>query len=164
MMAINLKRTFIASDHHFGSYSHFWPFMTFTKDEENVLIDKWNQVVQSNDTVIYNGDFHDCGLADLIDYRKRLNGHIILVKGNHDFFQDEIYEAIFDEVYDELKLDDLEIVIRHIPQEDSKVKQIYGHLHHGIPNPLDPTMNYCSCIQFHNGYPICLNDIIEQLR
>ena len=45
-----------------------------------------------------------------------------------------------------------------------ETKQIYGHLHHGIPNPLDPTMNYCSCIQFHNGYPICLNDIIEQLR
>ena len=63
-MNFDPSHTFITSDHHFGSWKKFIAFKVFSEDEEKTLINKWNSTVCQNDTVIYNGDFHDGDLSD----------------------------------------------------------------------------------------------------
>lgn len=90
-------KLFLTSDCHFGhdnirKYCNR-PFKTV--EEMNArIIKNWNERVKPEDTVIHIGDF--CfkntpggkpgeGMINRADfYRKRLNGNIVFVKGNHD--------------------------------------------------------------------------------
>lgn len=57
---------------------------------EKKLIDNWNQVVNRGNLVFHLGDFalghyKNYSLADsILLWRNKLNGNIILIKGNHD--------------------------------------------------------------------------------
>ena len=161
-MDIDIKHTFLTSDHHFGSYRLPSIFRVFTKDEEDIAIDKWNSVVKKNDTVIYVGDFSDCNLTDLIEYRKRLNGNIILIKGNHDTFSNDIYKAVFQDIKSKLIIPELNLDIAHIPREKiSKYICIYGHLHRGSAfKSLLPNHKFCTCVSRNDGYPVRLDSIL----
>ena len=163
-MICDLKHTFVTSDHHFGSARYPNPFRIFTEDEEKVLIDKWNSVVRRDDVVIYNGDFHDCGFISLVDYITRLNGNLILVKGNHDYLGNDIYEILFNQVHDELLIENLGVVVRHIPDVKSKDFQIYGHFHSDQFVKMDPTTSFCSCVMRNDGYPVRLDEVAKQLK
>lgn len=48
------------------------------------LIENWNKVVSSKDTVYHLGDFGFGKYEMLLSIFKRLNGHKIFIKGNHD--------------------------------------------------------------------------------
>ena len=48
------------------------------------LTDNWNSVVKDGDTVVHCGDFAHPRCRDASSYLSRLNGSIILVRGNHD--------------------------------------------------------------------------------
>ena len=48
---------------------------------DEMLIEKWNSVVGTEDTVLHLGDFAFKGIEE---YSKRLNGNKILLRGNHD--------------------------------------------------------------------------------
>jgi calcineurin-like phosphoesterase family protein len=61
------------------------------------MIEKWNSVVNPEDVVYYMGDFSFNSKM----FRHRVNGHIILVRGNHD---KKKYDNLFDEVHDYLTL------------------------------------------------------------
>ena len=100
-MKVDPSRTFVTSDHHFGSWKHNpcpWRPPVFSQDEEESLIAKWNVVVKPSDFVVYVGYFCDGNISDLMAYHKRLNGIIALVKGNHDMLPDEVYKAVFQSV------------------------------------------------------------------
>ena len=162
-MSYSLRHTFVTSDHHFGSWKN-GPFVAFTQEQENELIEKWNNVIKPNDIVLYNGDFCDCDVLNLIQYVKKLNGQIILIKGNHDILPLNVYNSIFKDVEDEMFLPELNLVINHIPVETS-YNQVYGHLHRGeIVGPLDKAHNFCSCVQANDGYPISLEHILLSFK
>lgn len=59
------------------------------------IIDNWNRVVTSSDTVYHLGDF---SFGDPKPYRKMLKGRIVLILGNHDKCLNQ-YSSIFNEVY-----------------------------------------------------------------
>ena len=163
-MNFDPSHTFITSDHHFGSWKNMpMPFHVFSENEEKVLIGKWNSIVCQNDTVIYNGDFHDCGLTDLIEYRKKLNGNIILIKGNHDILPTNVYKAVFQDVLDELFINEYSLLIHHCPRNLDDPREIFGHIHRSI-SAFDDPHRFCSCIQFNDGYPISLEKILEKIR
>lgn len=72
------------ADTHFGHsaivrHSHR-PFTTL-KEHDDALVNNWNACVRPGDTVYHCGDF---AWHDAAGYRKRLNGQIHLVLGNHD--------------------------------------------------------------------------------
>ena len=162
-MIVDPNHTFITSDHHFKSYDLPLSFMqVFSKSEEDSLIDKWNSVITSDDIVIYVGDFCDGNVNDLIQYRKRLNGNIVLVKGNHDILPDDAYKAIFNAVYESVYLDNLNISISHYPTTDKAIKyHMHGHTHRSSDLKEILSNNiFCSCVSKHNGYPILLKDIL----
>ena len=50
-----------------------------------VLINNWNSVVDEDSTVFHLGDFAWGGFNKWKEIRDMLNGHIVLIKGNHDW-------------------------------------------------------------------------------
>lgn len=159
-MTIDPSKTFVTSDHHFDSSK--LPFLhVFTPEQEETLIDKWNSVVKPDDLVLYNGDFCDSDEESLLKFKSRLNGHIVLIKGNHDRLSDDFYKKVFDDVLDKLVLEDMNLVIQHKPKTCS-MNQIYGHMHRGqIVGPLDKSTNFCSCVQAHDGFPVSLDEVLK---
>ena len=162
LMEFDLNHTFVTSDHHFGSWKKTSYFRVFTKEQEDEAVKKWNSIVKDNDVVLYVGDFHDCTVRELIDYKRMLNGNIILIKGNHDVLPVDLYKGLFKDVVEELQVQD--IWLRHVPYDDGR-KQIYGHLHRGESK--DPFMlknGFCACASFHDGMLLLLNDILKKIN
>ena len=164
-MKIDPKHTFFTSDHHFGSYKLPRPFCVFSKEDEKILIEKWNATIGINDLVIYVGDFCDCNLTDMIAYRKALNGKFLFIKGNHDMFPQNVYEAVFQSFKTKLIVPEFNLDIAHVPREKlSKRICIYGHLHRGITfKPLLPNHKICTCASKNDGYPLKMSDILDKV-
>lgn len=59
------------------------PFRT-TGEMNEALIEKWNSVVKPEDIIIHCGDFFMGRVKKIDEILPRLNGKIILVRGNHD--------------------------------------------------------------------------------
>ena len=78
---------FFTSDTHFNHEAILRfcdrPF-TSIQEHDKVLIDNWNSVVGPEDTVFHLGDFCFGGFPKWKEIREQLNGHIILIVGNHD--------------------------------------------------------------------------------
>ncbi len=110
---------YFTSDTHFGHANILTyckrPFSSVEEMNE-ALIKKWNAVVGPGDTVYLLGDF-SMGPKENVFIRKRLNGKVILVKGNHDKKDALLKEAGFDEIHRrlEIELDGYKLYLAHIP-------------------------------------------------
>lgn len=62
----------------------FRPFHDVSEMTE-ALVEYWNSTVKEEDTVYHLGDFGIGSKRKLIDIRGRLNGNIIMIRGNHDY-------------------------------------------------------------------------------
>jgi calcineurin-like phosphoesterase family protein len=70
---------------------------------------QWNEQVSKDDVVYHLGDFA-MGPSDLLDdTRAKLNGKIILVRGNHDRSRSRMLSAGFEDVVDQLRLNTPEL-------------------------------------------------------
>lgn len=75
------------SDNHFFhknciKYSNR-PFKD-VEEMNNILISNWNNLVHKDDIVIFVGDFALASKMHIKETRDKLNGDILLIKGNHD--------------------------------------------------------------------------------
>lgn len=78
---------FFTSDTHFGHDKDFlWKPRGFSSIQEHdeMIIQRWNENVKPEDTVYHLGDVMLGDNKHGIDCLHRLNGHIILLPGNHD--------------------------------------------------------------------------------
>ena len=124
------------SDHHFNHVKIIeYCNRPFTNIEEmnEYMIKQWNSVVGENDLVYHLGDFalqsDKEAVANLVN---QLNGHIILILGNHDRHGKQWFlDCGFVEVYKNLILGDY--ILSHRPQTLDKlsenVRNIHGHIH-----------------------------------
>ncbi len=140
------------SDHHFGHKNIIEycdrPFATIAEMNEG-LVESWNNLVGSEDTVYYLGDF-SLKNSVMEQYAPRLKGKKILIAGNHDgchpcnhdgkWGQLSLYRNYFSEVYDELEWQGLHL--HHMPyhdQDDDRYPEyrpindgrilLHGHVH-----------------------------------
>lgn len=106
------------------------------------IIDKWNKRVKYNDTVYILGDV---GLpksredvTHTIKTLKMLNGHKVLIVGNHDkdLLKHPEFRACFDEIhhYREVRDNKRKVVLFHYPIEEwngfyRDSIHLYGHVH-----------------------------------
>ena len=105
---------------------------------DDVLIDAWNRVVGPEDWVLHLGDVAFGHHDQVADYRKRLNGRICVVLGNHDRTRSSMLAAGFDIAVTsgEIRLGDDRWVCRHdpskiTPETAAGAKRVlHGH-HHG---------------------------------
>lgn len=79
------NKTFLISDMHFGHELTLLfvprPFES-THDMNIKLVENWNSVVRSKDTVWHLGDLNWTHTASM--WKHKLNGNVRFVKGNHD--------------------------------------------------------------------------------
>ena len=166
-------KTHFTSDTHFNhkniiEYSNR-PYTDINHMTE-MLVQNWNSVVDKGDTVIHVGDFAMGDKEQIPGIRKRLNGRIVLVLGNHDYDRrGQILKPIqaggFDEMYPELtiEVDGIMVYVRHEPKLDFRSTaevpyHICGHVHDAW-NRKGHIINAGMDVR---GYkPITLNDMIN---
>lgn len=145
-------KTWITSDLHFGHerIREFCPktrghYQSTTHMNED-MIAQWNQQVLSTDRVYILGDVSFEPPQKAAETISRLNGHKVLVKGNHDRknLKYELFAAQFVEIHDylELNYNGNYIVMMHYPicEWDRMHRgslHFHGHLH-GNKSGLEP--------------------------
>lgn len=130
------------------------------KLHDKMLIDNWNSVVSKDDTVWFLGDF--CfGSTNIKNYINKLNGHIKLIKGNHDKKSDAFYrEAGFEYVSNYPILLKKHFMLMHAPLDkfEPGFFYVYGHVH-SSPNYETKTKNsICACVERHEFKPFLISD------
>lgn len=177
---------YITSDLHIGHDRDFIVqdrgFQTIT-DHDNTIVERWNKTVSKEDEVYLLGDVMmkdtDYGMKIL----ESLNGHIHIIRGNHDTDEkikaylesDNVIEAVAATYY---RMGKITFYMSHYPTlvSHSKLKKmnhalinLYGHTHQktnfyddGIHGP-HPYMYHVG-VDSHNLTPILLEDIVEEIR
>ena len=154
---------YVTSDYHFGSWKGLSCFKVMSTEQEDDAIAKWNSIVKDDDIVYYLGDFCDSGLEDCIQYRKKLNGDIILVKGNHDILPDGIGWTLFKGIVNS-KMWIGDVQLQHCPDIGANGKQLFGHVHRdGITDPFYLADGLCVCATMHGNQPLLLEDAINAI-
>ena len=172
--------TYFISDTHFGESEDGFLVLgreDMFRDKEDMitqLISNWNDTVSEEDIVYHLGDVF-WGLSD--DNRKaiinKLNGHKILVMGNHDRDHTvEYWKTIgFDKVYDVPILYNNGFLLSHEPVylNYGAIINIFGHVHLStIYKDYSPT-HFCACVERINYTPVteeyvrfCINKVRKE--
>jgi calcineurin-like phosphoesterase family protein len=160
----------IIADTHFGhsniiKYANR-PFTNYTQ-MDNEMIEQWNSVVRGDDQVVFLGDFSLTRPEDVVNYRKKLNGEIIILLGNHDrefprsFWELNGFKAAIDYpiVYKDF------FILSHEPidwiSERLPVLNIHGHIHEKTHYNLDNN-HYNVSVENINYTPVRLQDILKK--
>ena len=138
------------SDPHFNEDEDLKkPFPNRPTAEEQIKM--INSKVGRKDTLIILGDIGD------IECAKKLRGHKILVKGNHDKGLSN-YEEVFEEIYGGPVMIADKIILSHEPLGVKFAYNIHGHDHMG-KQFTSGGMNVCSDVI---GYtPVSFNQFIK---
>lgn len=177
-----MSRIFMSSDLHFGHDRMFiWGPRGFESSQEHdeMIIRNWNSIVGPEDTVYVLGDLM---LGDN-DYGKccveRLNGHIKLIRGNHDSNKrwNEVYPTIpnielvgWADVINYCKY---HFYLSHFPTLTGNLEKeslhqmilcLHGHTHSKDKFYEDRPYIYNVALDANNNTPVLLDDIIEQMK
>ena len=173
-------RIFITSDPHYNHDREFiWKARGFSSINEmnEAYVSKWNKTIDADDDAYILGDVM-LGDPSSIEYVKRLNGRIHIVLGNHDTSnREKMYRELPNvvevaEVGVRLKYKKHHFVLTHYPMmtgnlEKESLKQmslnLYGHTHQLTNFYNDMPFLYHVGVDSHNGYPVLLDDIIEEM-
>lgn len=164
---------YFTSDLHFGHLNIIKycnrPFSD-VEEMDKILIDNWNRRVNKNDTVYILGDFIKNGDHNVINnYLSQLNGSKILILGNHDGYIKINHQLLnFSRVssYEELELDDKQIILFHYPMLEWKNKNsgaicLHGHIHSKKRNCFNIKNLYDVGVDANSFSPITLKEILE---
>lgn len=166
-------KTYITSDIHF-SHNNIIKFCnrpyTDKSEMDEDIIKNWNETVTPDDHVYILGDVSFAPQARTIEILYRLNGHLHLVKGNHDEVMNhsEIKNRFISfRDYYEMKYQGNLIVMFHFPIAHWN-KRHYGsyHLHghlHGNPSGLKGRIKDVG-MDTNNMKPYLLDDIMSELE
>ena len=171
---IDPERTFVTSDHHFCSFGCLLKRTTEEDDARHIAT--WNEIVGKDDLVLYVGDFCDSPqFKDFIELKGKLNGHLVLIKGNHDDFlvenrgfSDEHLRLIFEDVVEEMIIDEFNLQLLHDPRSVKRrdgMKLIHGHTH--LPDfdnvETVTSATFCCCACRHDWKPVKLADALKSM-
>ncbi len=167
-----MANIFVIGDTHFGHANILTfkdklglPLRPFADVEEmdETIVAKWNKTVRPQDHVYHLGDVA-MKRPDVERICPRLNGHLRLVRGNHDIFATSMYLKYFDEVYGSRVLDDM--ILTHIPIHPESIKErwhgnVHGHLHSRSSYSGKYFNASCEMIDYT---PISLEDVKKKLK
>ena len=158
-------KTFFIGDTHFGHKrvitftnadgSLMRPFDSIEEHDE-VLVERWNKVIRPNDRVYHLGDV--VMNRSSLPIIHRLNGHKILVKGNHDVFRAQEYLDVgFDDIQGAVIFKS-GFVLTHIPIHTCDLNRwrinIHGHHHNNRMLDDDPRYVCVSVERLPNWTPV----------
>lgn len=130
------------SDQHFGHRNIIEYCNRPWKDIHEMnqgIIDNWNSVVSTEDTIFVVGDVFLCSPGQAKEIISQLNGKKILIRGNHDRSIETMKGVGFAEVYSKLTIqlqDGRQALLSHKPITWNQFRNeanllIHGHHHHG---------------------------------
>lgn len=133
-----MPNVFFTSDLHFGHKNIIRfdnrPFFS-VEEMDKTLIENWNRKVSADDTVYVLGDISWYNDEKTTEIFAGLNGHKILIKGNHDRVRGKV-RKVFEEItdYKEISLNGNKIVLCHYPiiffnRHHYGAYMFYGHVH-----------------------------------
>lgn len=178
-----MPNTFFISDTHFFNDNIIrYCNRPFANAEEMnaALIHNWNSVVKPEDTVYHLGDFV-MGRTDGVEpILSQLNGHIVLVRGNHDT---DAKLDIYSRFPDKIEVKDIAYVpynglffvcchftvtneefLSLISKHNSEVIVLHGHVHDLVPFYTPETHSFNLSADVVNFTPVNINDIFKTVR
>jgi calcineurin-like phosphoesterase family protein len=128
-----MSQWWFTADHHFGHFAMInhanRPFNTDIEMDET-MIAAWNDSVHRRDIVVYAGDFtmHPKRKWVYDKYIRHLNGNIIWIKGNHDWWMGKERHIYHKQLFGQ------GIAVSHYPMRTWKNHQhgwwqLHGHSH-----------------------------------
>ena len=181
------KNIYFVSDSHFGHTNIIKYCKRPFKDVEEhdaELIRRWNEKVPEDGIVFHLGDVGFGKSKYINDILRKLNGHIYLVIGNHDW-RHVVTECSwrFEEMAQQInmKIGEQHIILNHYPllcfagvyRESNPTWQLFGHVHtspytdSGLDTPrlvnLFPTQ-YDVGVDNNNFTPVSYFDILKKLN
>ena len=111
------------------------PFKDISEMNETI-ISNWNSIITKDDIVYHLGDFSLSNDEEIKNIFNKLNGNIILIRGNHDRKSVKFYENIGFKVltHAPIILDEYKLMLSHVPLSDDKIINGYINLHGHIHN------------------------------
>lgn len=183
------NKIFFTSDTHANHFNIIASCKRPFKDEKEMnetLINNWNSVVDEDSLVFHLGDFAWGGYNKWKDFRDKLNGHIVLIKGNHDeknlttTGEKELFDFVTYQM--KIKIENRAVYLNHYPflcyagiyrEPQDQVWALHGHIHLG-PTSLDgkdaPRMWYLYPTQYdvgvdmNNYTPISWKQVKEKIE
>lgn len=170
------SKVYVISDTHFGHSNilKFEPLRSHYKDiqeHDKDLVERWNSVVRSEDTVWHLGDVYFGSKDSAKDVLQSLKGYKRLVLGNHDAKKEEFLRQFFEKIYGVAEYG--KCILSHIPVhpyqlEKRYMRNIHGHMHSKCVYALDynsdpiPDKRYvCVSVEQTNFQPILLQKVIQ---
>lgn len=173
---------FLTSDTHFGHDREFlWGPRGFTSSQEHdeAIIKNWNEVVGPDDIVYHMGDLMLGDNAHGIECVKRLNGHIKLIRGNHDTdARWKLYETLSNVELigwaEVIKYKKYQFYLSHHPTMTSNLEKaphlrmhlinLYGHTHQPNKFYMDTPYLFHVGLDSNDCRPVLLDDAIEMMK
>ena len=144
------------------------PFKTI-EEMDYTIINNWNNIIDKTDVVYHCGDFALATKEKIINYAKQLNGHIILIRGNHErssikFYEEECGFEVIRTKYWTLAINNdsklNKYVFSHKPMENIFLEDminIHGHIHNcPLDTKFNPNTHKCVSVEITNYKPIKL--------
>lgn len=171
-------KTWVIADTHF-SHQGMCQFTNYDgtkvrpwdnyEEMDEALIENWNSVVSPDDRVYLLGDvaMGRKGLRCV----ERLQGRIVLVKGNHDQEKLGKYVDLFDDI--RACVVKKGFIMTHIPIHPACLARwnlnIHGHLHNNTikeikHDNIEDQRYFCASVERINFTPILLDDILKQRK
>ena len=175
-----MGRIFLTSDLHLGHDREFvWKVRRYDSVQAMNLtqVQKWNETVEDDDDIYVLGDLM-LGDSNNIEFIKQLKGKIHIVLGNHDTAnREKMYRELpnvveIAEVGIRLQYKKHHFILTHYPMltgnlEKESLKQmtlnLYGHTHQLTNFYNDMPFMYHVGVDSHDGYPVLLDNIIEEM-
>jgi len=172
-----MGKTWFTSDTHFFHSNIIKycgrPYNNFD-EMNNSIIKKWNERIKPEDTVYFLGDFNfksgsGRGEGEPIKVQeiiRKLNGHIIFIKGNHDGDSNGIKSPIKAMV---IELGGMEIFCTHDPADSNNAFKLNlcGHVHEKWKSRIDVkhgmrTVIINCGVDVWDFYPVSLEEILDE--
>lgn len=178
-----MSKIWFTSDTHFCHDRGFvYEPRGFSNIQEmnEAIVERWNSVVAPGDTVYHLGDAMLNDNVAGMEYLKRLNGNIIMVRGNHDTNARLTVYATAPNVIEVgeyanvIKYKGISFYISHYPtmtsnlEKSSHIKEhvvnLYGHTHQMTNFYQNIPFMYHVGMDSHNCYPVDIDTIIEDIK
>lgn len=173
-------KTWVAADHHFSHAN----ILSFKRDDDTPLrpfssIEEHDETIIANHNALVAPGDRVYMLGDVVMHRRnlhilgRLNGRLVLVKGNHDIHKLKEYTPYFDDIRSyvvQLDKDRNKIIMSHIPIHPESLGRfgtnIHGHLHYQrvkiAPNSMINDKRYkCVSLEHTDYKPIEVYKALE---
>ena len=161
-----LMNVFVISDHHFyheNIIKYCERQFKNLNHMHNVMIKNWNNVVSKDDVVLHLGDFSFGNKKMVKDIRRKLNGKIYMIKGNHDKHGVGWYNDVGIMMFKKPFIIG-DILFSHARKNTENINTyIHGHSHDKRPliESIDNNKFYNVSVDKLNYTPIKIKDLLK---